>query len=236
MIEIIPAIMPKSFADLQEKLSLVATYVDSVQLDVMDGKFVKSKSWPYVGDKGEFQNLMTEFEGLPYWDQVDFEIDLMVKNPQDVVESWITAGAARLVAHVECGGIPEILKVLHGRLAYGGGGPRFETPEIGVELGLALNPDTHTDLILPYLEDISFVQFMGIEKIGYQGQQFQETVIDKIRDFHNAHPEVMISVDGGVGLENARELLGAGAKRLISGSVIFESDNIAATIEEFKNI
>ncbi len=76
---------------------------------------------------------------------------------------------------------------------------------------------------------------MGIAHIGYQGEPFDERVIDKIREFHNAHPEIMISVDGGVTLDNAPDLVAVGVKRLVSGSAIFENGNIADTIEMFKS-
>ncbi len=81
-----------------------------------------------------------------------------------------------------------------------------------------LKLETPTDSILEYLEDINFVQFMGIPVLGVQSAVMDERVIDKIRDFHNNHPEVIISIDGGVTLGNAHALIEAGAKRLVSGS------------------
>lgn len=234
MIEIIPAIMPGSFEDLEDKLSLVAHYVKTVQLDIMDGKFVKSRSWPYYSsDRASFQDLLTENEGLPYWDVIDFEIDLMVANPEEVIDDWITAGASRLIVHVESTKhIPKIIEKLHQRFAYEGASKK----EAGIELGLALNPSTPTDAVLPYLEDVHFIQFMGIDTIGLQGQPFDDRVIDKIRDFHSAHPEMVISIDGGVTLDNAKALVEAGAKHLISGSAIFESGAVSDTIEQFRNL
>lgn len=265
MIEIIPAIMPKSLDDLRGKLLLVVPYVSHVQLDIMDGKFVPPKTWPYGGGRNSadtidnsFKKILAEEEGLPMWDQVDFEIDLMVKEPERVVGDWITAGATRLIVHVESTKrLEEIVRQFNEWFAYGEIGEEGEdfgadessdestsdsrgekNNDSGrdVELGLALDIETDIDTILPHLEDIDFVQFMGISPIGYQGEEFDERVLDKIRAFHNAHPEVVISVDGGVSLETAPALLEAGATRLISGSTLFESENIGATIQEFKNL
>ena len=222
MIEIIPAVMPDSFEDLRDKVSFVASHTKTVQIDIMDGKFVKSRTWPYFSsDKHTFDDLLTESDGMPYWDKVDYEVDLMIKNPEIEMENWIVAGAARVVVHVESTEkIPEIIKIIDNR----------------AELGLALNIDTPTEKILPYLEDIQFVQFMGIATIGLQGEALDERVIDKIHAFHNAHPEVVISVDGGVSFENAKMLIEIGVKRLVSGSVIFNTTNIPDTLENFKKL
>jgi ribulose-phosphate 3-epimerase len=225
MIEIIPAIMPKSYEDLENKLAHVASHTDFVQLDIMDGKFVKSRTWPYyTSDRESFENLLTESDGLPYWDKTNFEIDLMVQHPETVLDDWITAGVARLIFHVESiSDMKPVFDALHTRFGY------LEGKNPDIEIGLALNIATPTDTILPYLEDIHFVQFMGIDTIGLQGQSFNDQVVDKIRDFHNAHPEFIISVDGGVDFDNAKLLAEAGAQRLVSGSVIFHgsvSDNI----------
>jgi ribulose-phosphate 3-epimerase len=232
MVEIIPAIMPESFSDLETKLALVAGHVSSVQLDIMDGDFVPPKTWPYVNGSNFFGPLLSESQGLPYWDKLDFEIDLMVSNPEKVIDDWITAGAARIIVHIESSqDLRETVRKFRERFAYPVRGEKAD-----IELGLALNIITPTDVILPYLEDIDFVQFMGIDRIGYQGEVFDENVIDKIRQFHNNHPEVVISIDGGVSIENAKELVDAGAKRLVSGSAIFESDNIVEALDHFKNL
>ena len=232
MIDIIPAIMPFNIDELENKLSLVASYVPLVQLDVMDGRFVGKKCWPYVGDDGSFDRITAQEAGLPYWENLNYEIDLMVDKPEDVIEKWIAAGASRIVVHIESTKqMEKIVKEVAERFAFPG-----DKKPIDVELGIALNPNTATTTILSYLENINFVQFMGIDKIGYQGQPFNENIIEKINVFHDAHPEIMISVDGGVDAENAHALVEAGAKRLIIGSKIFENDDVAGNIEIFENL
>jgi ribulose-phosphate 3-epimerase len=215
MNEIIPAIMPDSFKDLDDKVSMVFHYVKTVQVDIMDGKFVPGRTWPYFSsDKHTFQDLLTESEGLPHWDNVDYEIDLMIDKPENVIEDWIVAGAARIIVHIESTQkMDEIIKINQGR----------------IELGIALNIDTPLSDIVGYLEDIQFVQFMGIQTIGLQGQPFDDRVLNKIRELHEGHPEVLVSVDGAVNFETAPLLLEAGVKRFVSGSAIFEghpADNI----------
>lgn len=145
----------------------------------------------------------------------------MVENPEEVIEKWILAGAARIIFHIEAKhDFEKIVLLCKGR----------------VDLGVALNPSTHTDLIDGYLEDIQFVQFMGIDRIGFQGEKFNESVIDKVREFHNNHPEIILSVDGGVGFDYAKALVEAGVTRLVSGSTIFNSNNPSGAIEKLKNL
>lgn len=232
MIEIIPAIMPHDMKDLEHRASLVQNYVNWIQIDVMDGNFVKPKTWPYKTNRESFESILNEAEGLPFWEKVEYEIDLMVAHPEEVIEEWIVAGAGRLIVHVESTtNIKAIVEKLNERLGY-----NKENGKRDVELWLALNIDTPTDSITEYLEDIDGVQFMGIERIGYQGETFSERVLDKIRDFHNAHPEIILSVDGGVSLETAPKLLEAGIKHLVCGSAIFGSDVISETIQSFKKL
>jgi ribulose-phosphate 3-epimerase len=232
MIEIIPAIMPADLDDLADKAGLVAPYVNMIQLDIMDGRFVKAKTWPYYASDYSFDNLLSEDDGLPLWDKVDYEVDLMVEKPEAVIDDWITAGAKRIIVHIESTDkMADVVRQFRQRFAYS-----VNPEERDVEFLLAIGLETPVDALLPYLEDIDGVQFMGIAHIGLQGQALDERVIDRMREFHNAHPEVMISVDGGVTLDNAHMLAQAGARRLVSGSAIYESTNIAETIDIFKNI
>ncbi|HEY4517786.1 MAG TPA: hypothetical protein VJI74_02760 [Candidatus Paceibacterota bacterium] len=231
MVEIIPAVMADSLEDLREKLSRVDGLVPLVQLDVMDGKFVPSQGWPYVeGGPQEFTRIISEEEGFPFWNSLDFEVDLMVENPETVLENWISAGVRRIIVHEES--TTELEKIIQNITA------RFRSAEAlesgGVELGVALGVDTGNEVILPFLNKIDFVQFMGILRIGFQGEPFDERVIEKIVDLRELKPDVIIAVDGGVNLETAPVLIEAGVNRLAVGSALFESDDIEATLKKFQ--
>lgn len=226
--------MPKSYDDLVEKVSLVSGLVPMVQIDVMDGVFVPNKSWPYV-EKNDlhFEAILKEEDGFPLWEEIDFEVDLMVSEPVVVAQEWITVGAKRLILHVESfadstavvAGIKEIREMLPARDSI-----------LYTEIGIALNPSTSNDVLESILPYVDFVQFMGIEKIGFQGQKFDERVPGKISSLRAKHPEVTISVDGSVNEETAPQLIEAGANRLAIGSAIFESDDVQAQIEQFFDI
>src|SRR4051812_35292509 len=101
MAEIIPAILPEDFDDLEEKLGIVAGRVAYVQIDAEDGSLNGRTSWPYKGDKSSFLRIIEEVEGFPFWEDVSFEAHLMIKDPQDQAEDWITAGAERVLVHFE---------------------------------------------------------------------------------------------------------------------------------------
>lgn len=240
MVEIIPAILPENIDDLREKLSLISGIAPLTQIDICDGKFTPTKTWPYKKGVDEtFLKIVGQEEGFPFWDSVDFEADFMVKHPENIIDSWISAGAKRIIIHIES--TPDTLSLIRKiRLEY----QHKNESSYGVEIGVALNIDTSNEEIYDILntlkeEDnmpIDFVQFMGIENIGYQGEPFDERVFEKIRDLRERFPETIISVDGGVSLENATELIEAGANRLVSGSAIFESGDIAGTIEIFQGL
>lgn len=220
-IEIIPAILPKDFAEIDDKVSMVQGSVKTVQIDICDGQFVPSATWPYKKHDDTFDKLLAEEVGLPFWENVNYEFDLMVNKPEEVVEQWLMVGASRIILHVESNGdiASAISKV-----------------KDSVEIGLAINIETPIDVIEPYKDDIKFIQCMGIDNIGFQGQKFDEQVIDKIKEIKAKYPDLVVSVDGGVSLESAPSLIEAGASRLIVGSAIFNADNIFEAVQDFRRL
>ncbi len=221
MTEIIPAIMPDSYDDLADKVSQVSSAVALVQIDVMDGRFVPSRSWPYKKPDVSFERILTEDLGLPQWDSMDYEADLMVSKPMDEIEKWFQAGVARAIIHIESLPDPR---------------PLIEKYKGSLGIGLALGTETPLDAIIPFIPEIDFVQFMGIKRIGFQGEMLDPGVMERITRLRDAYPDLIISIDGGVTLDNARGLVAAGVNRLVSGSAIFENVNVIETIEQFKSI
>jgi ribulose-phosphate 3-epimerase len=239
MVEIIPAILPKDLDDLRDKMTSVSGLAPLVQIDICDGKFVPSKTWPYVkGGMDEFARIKAEDEGFPFWDSLDFEIDLMIRNPEEVVFDWVMVGAKRLVLHIESA--PNILETIE-KLRAEYGTAKEET--FGLEIGVALDIRTPNEELFEILdlidEDgdciVDFIQFMGIDNVGFQGQEFDDRVLEKISDLRGLYPDIPISVDGGVNFDNASDIISAGATRLISGSAIFESGDIAEAIHNLGN-
>src|SRR5205085_673045 len=103
-LEIIPAILPKDFAELTEKIALIKGFTKTVQIDICDGQFVQNATWPYRKHDDNFDRLLREEEGLPGWESLNYEFDLMVNKPEEIVEEWVHAGAARVIIHAEAKG------------------------------------------------------------------------------------------------------------------------------------
>lgn len=240
--EIIPAIMPKDVKDLKKKVSLVSSYVDTVQLDLMDGEFVPDTTWPFdvapaaaealadrqskpsLDELKELKKIQKDFsaKGGPAF---GWELDLMVKNAGEHIEQLVESKAKRLIFHIEA---EDSLAELFDNI---------ETmAKSKTEIGVAINTTTDIEEIFPWIPKIDFVQLMGIEEIGFQGQPFDEKVLEQIAVLREEYPNVTISVDGGVNMETAPQLIEAGANRLVIGSAIFESKDIKKTIKEFKNL
>lgn len=220
-IEIIPAVLPKDFFELEEKIGLVKDFVKTVQIDVCDGQFTPQPTWPYRKHDDFFERIIHEEDGLPGWEKLNFEIDLMANKPEEKIEDWVQAGATRIILHAESkGDLADAIEKMSGR----------------VEIGLALNVETPVSVIDQFKDKIQVVQLMGIDSIGFQHQPFDTKVIQKIQEVKAAYPELVVSVDGGVSLETAPQLLEAGAERLVAGSAIFGSDNYIEAIANLKKM
>jgi ribulose-phosphate 3-epimerase len=105
-----------------------------------------------------------------------------------------------------------------------------------LKIGVAINTTTPPSDIARLIPFIDYVQVMGIEQVGWQGQDFDERCLDQIRALKAEFPDLTISVDGAVSMETAPELVEAGAERLVVGSMIFNSSDIIGTIEELASL
>lgn len=231
MVEIIPAIIPKSFSDLESKMELVSEIVPIIQIDVMDGVFVPEKSWPYILENDQnFADILKETKDFPFWEELDFEIDLMVAYPERVWENWLIAGAKRIIIHVEStNDLGSLIRAMKKKL------PSSDSL-VYTEIGVAIGIDTPNEKIYDLISEVDFVQFMSIAKIGFQGEHFDERVLAKIADLRGKFPNVTISVDGGVNKESVPKLVAQGVNRLVIGSAIFRSENLSETLVELQTL
>ncbi len=220
--EIIPAILPKNFREIEEKIELIVGIAPMVQIDICDGKFVPSTTWPYWKPDENFEKILREERGMPEWQKINYEFDLMIDNPTaDDARKWLSAGAERIVLHHESSkDLMPVIAVLDGL----------------VEIGIAVNLTTNLEEVKKYANKIQFIQCMGIRKAGFQGQKFEPNTPDKVKEIKALFPDLKIQVDGGVTLENADLLKHAGVDTLVVGSALFNSENIVDSIEEFRAI
>ena len=203
-------------------------------INFIDGTLTREKSWPNIhAADPDFVKIMREEEGFPYWEDFEFEFHLMVSDPAQYTQQWISAGAKRIIVHYESFGGAE--KAISFITTFQDQFGRSDSL-IGTELGIAIDMATPIDVLEPLTEHVDCVQFMSIDSDGKQGEQFNPNVLEKIKTFKTHNPDVLVNVDGGVNLENAVSLIGAGANRLVVGSAIFRSNDIPGTIEELENL
>ena len=103
-------------------------------------------------------------------------------------------------------------------------------------IGVAINVSSSIEKIFPLITLLDFVQVMGIERIGFQGEGFSDRSLEYIKILREKYPDLVISVDGGVNLETGKMAIEAGATRLVAGSAIFSADDIIGAIDDFQNL
>jgi ribulose-phosphate 3-epimerase len=214
MTDIIPAILENSLPDIESRLQAIRGAAKAVQIDVADGSFVPNATWPFSSRQGreEFDRMAAQEEGLPLWQEFDFEIDLMVNRPLAHAKQWISAGASRLIVHADS---QEALQAVQGLQEMRGG-------ELGVAVGIALPCDAELSALAPFADLYDYVQVMGIARIGFQGERFDERAFSLVSRLRAEFPGT-IQIDGGVRRESAHALAQAGADRLVAGSSVFGS-------------
>ena len=223
--EIIPAIMPQTFDDIEELTSLVKHSVATVQLDLMDGKYVPETTWPCIyGTDRDLVSLIAQDIALPFWEDINYELDLMVERPEERLDTWLGIGASRVIFDYASVHDWEKIKAI----------------DIGVrnfiEIGLAITIHDDLEHMYPLIDGniVDFIQVMGIAHIGYQGEPFEEESLGIILNLRERYPKLVISVDGGVSLDTLRNLYDAGANRFVSGSGVYGGGSTDENIEQMK--
>lgn len=232
---VVPAILPKTYEDLSTHLKQVHGIAERVQIDICDGNFVDATTWPYTHSDGGKVPRNTSGETLdmlPCAEDFRLEVDLMVARPEEVVGTWIELGARRVIVHAaSTDRMGEVIELLKHQYGY----DKDFAPDL-LSFGIAISLDTPAEKYEPYLADAEFVQFMGIARIGHQGQPFDTRVLDRVRAFRKKYPEKHIQVDGGVSLETAPKLFEAGVDTVAVGSALFGSADVTHTVREFEKL
>lgn len=212
MIEIIPAIIAEDFRELKKKIRLAEPYVDWVQIDIMDGKFVPHSTW---SEPKKLKDINTNLK---------IETHLMILDPFKTVDDWLRAGISRVIIHWESLKLnPEgqLKKITEKVKSYKS------------QIGVALNPETPWQEIKAFVKNLDLVLLMGVNP-GRSGQSFREEILPKIKALREFSANLNIEVDGGVKPENVRKIIEAGANILVVGSAIFEARDVKKAIEELR--
>ena len=208
-----PSMLAADFLNLGDACKIVnESEADWFHLDVMDGRFVPNISYGMNIIK-QLKKVGTKF----------FDVHLMILEPEKYAEEFKDAGADGLTVHVEA------CVNLHRNIQ--------QIKTLGMKAGVGINPHSPMMLLKDIIGDIDLVNVMSVNP-GFGGQTFIQHSIQKIKELRelidNSGSSAKIEVDGGVTLENAKEILDAGADVLVTGNTIFSSKDPRDTIRKFK--
>jgi len=212
---IAPSILSADFGQLERDIKMLNTSeAEWIHIDVMDGQFVPNISFgiPVMKTISQHSTLIKD-------------VHLMINTPEHFIEKFADAGADLITVHYEaCSHVHRIIQ---------------QIKTTGAKAGIAINPHTNILLLEDVLEELDLVLVMSVNP-GFGGQKFIYRTLDKIRKLDTIRVErnlsFLIEVDGGVGLQNARAILQAGANVLVAGSSVFKSDDPIETIHQLNNI
>lgn len=215
MAKIAPSLLSADFADLKNEIKKVENGgADYLHLDVMDGLYV-----PNITFGAPVIRKLRKVTNLP------FDVHLMIDRPERFIKDFVEAGANIITVHQEA------TIHLHRTIQ--------EIKSYGIMAGVSLNPATPLESIEYILDDIDLILIMTVNP-GFGGQSFISQMERKIKRMRNIIDErnlnIILEVDGGVKLSNAKDILSWGADLLVIGSDIFNSDNIENRTKEFKRL
>lgn len=210
---IVPAILASTKQEFREYLNQIKSVAEYIQIDIMDGEFVESKSlFPREFFYEDFGSL-----------KVEIHIMATFKNTQDIIESLKSfAPVTRIIVHQEsCENLEQLRQLVN------------QVKGINKEISIAINPDTDIRDIGKVVKKIEGVQFMGVNP-GFYGAALQEKVYNKVTEFKERYTMYGgdIAWDGGVTKENIKIIQDLGVNRIAIGSAIFKSDNPAQNYQE----
>ena len=203
-IQISPSILSADFSQLGTEIKrLEDGGADMIHVDVMDGHFVPNLTIGPPVIKALKKNC-----------SLKFDVHLMISPVHQYIEAYADAGADIITIH------PEATDNLNESI--------LKIKSLNKKVGVSLNPESKTDLIINLLDKIDLVLIMSVNP-GFGGQKFMPEVLDKIKELKKIQDEKNINfdieIDGGINFDNCQLAIDAGANILVSGTTIFKSNN-----------
>lgn len=211
---IAPSLLSSNFLRLGDECNMLnESEADWFHLDVMDGRFVPNISFglPVIA---AIRKATTKI----------CDVHLMIEEPGKYAEDFKKAGADILSVHIEA--CPHLHRNIQ------------QIKALGMKAGVAVNPHTPVEMLKDILADIDLVCLMSVNP-GFGGQKFIPYTLNKIRTLRSMIDEIsssaLIEIDGGVTLDNASEIISAGADVLVAGNTVFASADPKAIISKLKH-
>ncbi|HMI02425.1 MAG TPA: ribulose-phosphate 3-epimerase [Pedobacter sp.] len=212
---IAPSVLSADFANLQRDVEMInSSEADWFHVDIMDGVFVPNISFGFP--------VMAAIEKYA---RKPLDVHLMIVNPEHYIERFAEAGAAVITVHYEaCTHLHRVVQSIHAA---------------GCKAGVALNPHTPVSLLKDILPDLDLVLVMSVNP-GFGGQQFIPNTLNKVKELRAMasllNPDLLIEVDGGVGLHNLEILIQSGANVFVAGNAVFAAASPQDVIADMKKL
>lgn len=208
-----PSILSADFSQLLNDVKKIQEGgADYIHVDVMDGHFV-----PNISFGAPIMKSLLGKTNMP------FDVHLMIENPDKYIEDFVTDNTEFITVHEEAS------IHLHRTIQ--------KIKSYGVKAGVSLNPSTPVENIKWVLEDVDMVLIMSVNP-GFGGQKFIPSALKKIQELLEIKNKMgynfLIEIDGGITLDNWKEVEAAGVDIAVSGSGVFKAENVVERVKEFK--
>ena len=210
--QIAPSILAADFGYLMRDIKTIESNADYLHIDVMDGHYVNNISFG-----------IPVIESIRKYTGMKFYTHLMITNPEKHVKAFADAGSDNITFHIECTEDPDsLIKLIE---------------SYGKTVGISIHPDTPIEKVFPYIGKVDIILIMTVYP-GFGGQGFMDSSYERIeklkKAIDDAGADTVISVDGGVTVENIKSIYDAGARLFVAGSTVFHADDPAKAIDDLK--
>ena len=215
MLKLAPSILSADFGHLAEDVKKIEEGgADYIHVDVMDGHFV-----PNISFGAPVMKCLNGKTNLPY------DVHLMIENPDRYIEDFVTDKTEYITVHQEA------CVHLHRTVQ--------NIKSMGIKAGVSINPATPVSTLECILPDVDLVLIMSVNP-GFGGQKFIPGALEKVRKLAEIKKAqnlgFAIEIDGGITLENIKEVADAGVEIAVAGSAVFKAEDITERVREFKRL